>query len=350
MNANIRPTVTRSCTTSSLPCRWRMIARSRSDADQRRDHQHRERDRDHLGHAVVDRELPVDVREEHPDRTLREVEDAGGRVDDDESGRRHRVDAGEREREDQHVDERRERDRVVRPRVPTHADDQDGRRRDDEQIGPRLHDRSLIRCTPSPGRASRDDHGRRQSNLPGSTGSTRTNLPSFTCIPIRHLLPTLPPMLVGAMNPLSSKFVDALDGVEHRRAGETVGPALGDDGVDRRSRTPRRRPTPARRTRRASCRTGGRRRARRCGPCPRTAGTTATCTGPRPRNRRSRSAAGRSTGASSPTPSPCSRPAPALPCGRTRSSRSRRRHGRRWTCGLDAPARTACTPTGARAR
>ena len=79
------------------------------DAEQRRDHEHDERHRDQLGHAVVDRQLPVDVREEHADRALREVEDAGGRVHDDEPGRRHRVDAGERQREDQQVDERRRR-------------------------------------------------------------------------------------------------------------------------------------------------------------------------------------------------------------------------------------------------
>jgi hypothetical protein len=40
---------------------------------------------------------------------------------------------------------------ITRPRGPAHDDDQEGRRREDQQIGPRLHDRSLIPCTPSPG-------------------------------------------------------------------------------------------------------------------------------------------------------------------------------------------------------
>ena len=37
INANISPTVTMSCTTSGLPWRWRMIARSSRDPEQRRD-------------------------------------------------------------------------------------------------------------------------------------------------------------------------------------------------------------------------------------------------------------------------------------------------------------------------
>jgi hypothetical protein len=123
-----------------------------ADPDERRDDQHRERDRDQLGHPVVDAELPVDVREEHPDGALGEVEDAGGGVDDDQAGRRHRVDAREGQREDHHVLDRREGDRRAGPSRPAHGDDHDGRRREHEQVGPRLHDGSLIPCTPSPGR------------------------------------------------------------------------------------------------------------------------------------------------------------------------------------------------------
>ena len=57
----------------------------------------------HVGqpHPGRVRQLPVHVREEHADRALGEVEDAGRRVDDDQPARRHRVDAGERQREHQ---------------------------------------------------------------------------------------------------------------------------------------------------------------------------------------------------------------------------------------------------------
>ena len=46
MNANIRPTVTMSCTTRGLPCRCRMIARSSAMPEQRRDDEHDERQHD----------------------------------------------------------------------------------------------------------------------------------------------------------------------------------------------------------------------------------------------------------------------------------------------------------------
>src|SRR4051812_14011318 len=44
-----------------------------------------------------------------------------------------------------------------------------------------------------------------QSNLPGSVGDTRTNLPLCTCIPTRHTLPTLPPTSIFGTSPPPSK-------------------------------------------------------------------------------------------------------------------------------------------------
>ena len=106
MSANIIPTVTISCTTSGLPCRWRMITRSSatpnsgaitSTTSGRRDPRRPAPAVGRVGH------LPVHVRHEHADRALGEVEDARRRVDDDEAAGRHRVDAGERQREHHEV-------------------------------------------------------------------------------------------------------------------------------------------------------------------------------------------------------------------------------------------------------
>ena len=256
MNANIRPDRHHELHDQLLALQVAHDRPVEPDADQRRDHEHGERHRDELRHPVVDRQLPVDVREEHPDRALREVEDPGRGVHDDESGRRHGVDAGQRQREDEQVDERRRRDRSVCPRRPAHADDQHGRRDDDQQVGPCLHGRSLIPCTPSRDRCvTCDRHDRCSRTCPASPGSTRTNLPFCTCMPIRHVLPTWPPMFVGAMKPLSSKFVMPWIGGEQRGAGEAVRAALRDDRPSRPWRRSDPRSTPARRTRRASCRT-----------------------------------------------------------------------------------------------
>src|ERR1700730_14663809 len=43
-----------------------------------------------------------------------------------------------------------------------------------------------------------------QSNLPGSTGSTRTNLSPCTCTPARHVLPCFAPTSIFGIMPLAS--------------------------------------------------------------------------------------------------------------------------------------------------
>ena len=85
-----------SCTTSSLPCRCRMIARSRKIPSSGAATSTVSGTAITWGTPWLTRQLPVDVREEHADRALREVEDARGGVDDDEARRRHREDAGDR--------------------------------------------------------------------------------------------------------------------------------------------------------------------------------------------------------------------------------------------------------------
>ncbi len=163
INANMRPTVTMSWTTSCLPCRCRMIVRSSSDPEQRGEHEHAQRERDRLGNTALDRELPVDVREEHADRALGEVEHPRRRVDDDEATCRHGDDARHRKGDDDPVREARPVDRITGPRRLAHEDDERDRPRPHQQVRPplrqprapsrRLRRARVSRDIPPPGRS-----------------------------------------------------------------------------------------------------------------------------------------------------------------------------------------------------
>ena len=85
--------------------------------------------------ARVDLQLPVDEREQHPHRALREVEDPRCRVGDDESCGRDRVDRSERDADDDEEEERIAGDRSPRPRLldDVHDERNHGDRRDERR-------------------------------------------------------------------------------------------------------------------------------------------------------------------------------------------------------------------------
>ena len=113
------------------------------DAEQRRSHEHDERESDPGGPVPArgrTRELPVDVGEEHPDRTLGEVEDPGGRVDDHQTARRECVDARHGQGEDEQVEHRGAVDRIPGPAHDAHADEErDGERQYHDVRPPPAH-------------------------------------------------------------------------------------------------------------------------------------------------------------------------------------------------------------------
>ncbi len=84
-------------------------------AEQRREHQQHERECDGRRPPPVEAQLPVDEREQHPGRTVGEVEDAGRRVREDEPAGEDRVDGRDGEADDREGQELVHGSRLPRP-------------------------------------------------------------------------------------------------------------------------------------------------------------------------------------------------------------------------------------------